>query len=86
MLFNRSACTISDEDTMVLTGGYHTKKKAHRYNENGFLEALANLNKERVFHSCAKYINKEDKTVKMSVSCRISSTIFSDSEVTLNNI
>ena len=59
---------------MVLTGGYHTKKKAHRYNENGFLEALANLNKERVFHSCAKYINKEDKTVKTTCTTSESSS------------
>ena len=50
---------------MVLTGGYHTLKKAHRYNENGFLEALPNLNKESVFHSCASYINNEDKRVNI---------------------
>ena len=53
---------------MVLTGGYHTLKKAHRYNENGFVEALPNLNKESVFHSCASYINNEDKRVKHIVT------------------
>ena len=50
---------------MVLTGGYHTKKKAHRYNESGFVEALPNLNKRSVFHSCASYINNEDKRVNI---------------------
>ena len=46
---------------MVLTGGYGSEKKAQRYNENGFVEALPNLNKESAHHSCASYINNENK-------------------------
>ena len=48
---------------MVLTGGYGSEKKAQRYNENGFVEALPNLNKESAHHSCASYINNENKRV-----------------------
>ena len=68
----RSACVIQDGETGVLTGGgYPVTDKVSRYNRDGLVEYLPNLNTERWAHACSS-LEKDGETVSLhyfSVIC-----------------
>ena len=53
----RRACAIPDEDSVVITGGRAsgTRKKASRYNRQGWVEDLPDISIGRLHHACAGY-------------------------------
>ena len=59
-----AACSIPDGDSVVGTGGQHSKGNVVRYNEDGFVEDLPDLITGRFSHACSWYINSQDKMVK----------------------
>ena len=62
MLCSRYACTIPDEDSVVITGGYWTRTKVERYNKDGWVKNLPDLAVKRRSHGCAGFM-KDDKLV-----------------------
>ena len=53
----RRACAIPDGDSVVITGGVmsETRKKASRYNRQGWVEDLPDMSIGRFHHGCAGY-------------------------------
>ena len=51
----RSACSITDTDSVVVTGGWPATSRVSRYHERGFLEDLPSLITARDSHACAMY-------------------------------
>ena len=68
-LFSQS-CLIDEGQSFLLTGGYDFESGAvsrvSRYDINGWLEDLDDLNTERRLHGCTQFTNNEgDKVRKM---------------------
>ena len=57
ILFYSRACAIPDGESVVLTGGEKgiIRSKVSRYNKDGWMEDLADLNMGRWGHGCAGY-------------------------------
>ena len=56
LIYSR-ACAIPDGESVVLTGGEKgiIRSKVSRYNKDGWMEDLADLNMGRWGHGCAGY-------------------------------
>ena len=60
VFFLRYACAIPipENDTVILTGGYTTRRTVAVYNENGWQRNLPNLLTERMyFHGCTSFVS-----------------------------
>ena len=57
------ACSIPDPDTdtVVITGGRHSKQITSLYNVHGFVKYLGNLNHEREYHGCTSYFDDQNR-------------------------
>ena len=62
------SCLIDEGDTFLLTGGYNSGETVSRYNINGWLEDLDNLNTGRDSHGCTQYTNNDGVKVRMIVN------------------
>ena len=51
----RDACAIPEEASLVITGGYYTRKTVSRYSITGWVEDLPELNVGRSSHGCSSY-------------------------------
>ena len=49
------ACLIDEGDTFLLVGGFQQENRVSRYNIDGWLENLDDLNTGRFNHGCAQY-------------------------------
>ena len=61
-ILHSDACLINEGNTFLLTGGlrYPTAvSTVSRYDINGWVEDLNNLNTARGLHGCTRYINKQ---------------------------
>ena len=57
-------CHIDEGNgTFVLTGGGQERKNVSRYNRNGFIGDLAQMNIGRLFHACSSFY-RENKQVQ----------------------
>ena len=59
------SCLIDEGETFLLTGGLYSKETVSRYNINGWLEDLDNLNTGRRLHGCTMYTNNDGVKVIM---------------------
>ena len=58
-----AACSIPDEDSVLLTGGHWTMNKVSRYGrDQGWVEDLPDLTVGRMSHGCAAF-SKENEQV-----------------------
>ena len=58
MTFIRAACSITDSNSVVITGGYDDNTiafRVSRYNIEGWMEDLPRLTTRRWNHACALY-------------------------------
>ena len=70
MSFNyRTACSISLDDHVVITGGSYTQKIVSRYNENGWVEDLPSLTQGRFQHGCTAFMSAGEQ-VRLTTWCR----------------
>merc|ERR1719206_1314750 len=55
-------CSFTDGDSVILAGGYANgyKTKVTRYNMQGFVEDLPDLNQEKYGHGCGCFTNQEN--------------------------
>ena len=60
-----SSCPIDEGQTFLLTGGIYSREIVSRYNINGWLEDLDNLNTGRYSHGCTQYTNNDGVKVRM---------------------
>lgn len=51
----RYACSITDSNSVIITGGRDTMKKVIRYNLQGFVEYLPSMDVGRRYHGCGSY-------------------------------
>ena len=63
------ACSVEDTatGTLLVIGGSDTSNElsdVHRYDEDGYVEALPSLNYARVGHGCAGYYNDDGDLVR----------------------
>ena len=49
------ACLIDEGDTFLLVGGFQQENRVSRYNIDGWLENLDDLNTGRFNHGCTQY-------------------------------
>merc|ERR1719481_623990 len=49
------ACSFTDDNTLIITGGFYTRQKVTRYNTAGFIEDLPDLNQGRYQHGGGAY-------------------------------
>ena len=66
-LFNviRQACSIQFEDQVIITGGQNTTmnkglKTVSVYNDDGWIQDLAPMQRGRYGHSCGHYSSDDD--------------------------
>ena len=59
------SCLIDEGQTFLLTGGGGSMETVSRYNINGWLEDLDNLNTGRRVHGCTMYTNNDGVKVRM---------------------
>ena len=59
-LYYRDACSIEFEDHLIITGGFFTEITVSIYNDDGWVQDLANLNTGRRCHSCSHYTSDND--------------------------
>ena len=50
-------------DDEIILSGLDDKKKVSKYNEDGFVSDLPNMNEGRINHGCSKYVNSDNKIV-----------------------
>jgi len=50
-----NACAIADKDSTIITGGRYTMKVVARYNLQGHVENLPEMNQGRWYHGCGSY-------------------------------
>ena len=66
-LASYQSCAIEDprSNSVIITGGWRLgwRETVDRYNEEGFVESLPNLNHARMNHGCAGYYNDNNKLV-----------------------
>ena len=64
VFFLRYACAIPipENDTVILTGGYTTRRTVAVYNENGWQRNLPNLLTERMYlHGCTSFVSRNKR-------------------------
>ena len=59
------SCLIDEGETFLLTGGSYSEEVVSRYNIDGWVEDLDNLNTGRYSHGCAKYTNNDGERVSI---------------------
>ena len=64
------SCLIDEGETFLLTGGTYSMETVSRYDINGWLEDLDNLNTGRFDHGCTKYTNNDGVKVRMIGKCK----------------
>ena len=66
ILIIRSACGFADDDdnTYIITGGSLTRTTVSRYNKDGWMEDLPDLNTGRDSHSCGTYLDSNNERVR----------------------
>ena len=64
-LFCRNACSIDLGDSVVITGGYYTKRKVTQYNGVRFLKEMPQLIQGRRHHGCSYYTENDKYIVKI---------------------
>ena len=64
------ACLINEGNTFLLTGGggsaLGSVSTVSRYDINGWVEDLNNLNTARRLHGCTRYLNKQGLQVMIN--------------------
>ena len=64
----RYTCLIDEGETFLITGGKNGIKEdfvaVARYNINGWIEDLDDLNERRWYHACTRYTNHEGIKVR----------------------
>ena len=63
-LYYRDACSIEFDDQVIVTGGYYTKNTVSIYNDDGWVQDLANLTTGRYLHSCSYFTSDDDLVTK----------------------
>jgi len=58
-----AACGFQHDENFIITGGMKTKKKVSKYNVEGFVEDLPDLETGRFYHACGYYTNTENKPI-----------------------
>ena len=72
--YHRSACAISDGDSVLLTGGYFSQQRVSRYDATGYEDDLPRLNQMRDNHGCGLYLRQDGTKVStgfLSLSLRV---------------
>ena len=64
----RDSCLINEGTTFLLTGGYTSKGKVSRYDDNGWIQDLNDLKTGRWGHGCTQYNNDVGEKVKYSLN------------------
>ena len=59
-------CAISDEDEIVLSGGFSTKRVS-KYNRAGWVSYLPDMIYYRREHSCGSFINSDNFKVNSNI-------------------
>ena len=59
----RLACSISLDDTVILTGGVYTKTTVSEYNTEGWVRDLAPLTHGRDGHACTSFLSASGERV-----------------------
>ena len=62
----RDACAIDMGETVIITGGEHTKRKVTQYNEDGQHKELPELITGRRYHGCSSYVDSDNNIVSNS--------------------
>ena len=68
-MLSSHACSITDGDKVVLTGGFGYKKKVAVYDMSGFVQSLPDLHIGRQYHACACYKNDLNQKVEIFLKC-----------------
>ena len=65
IMYFRSSCLIDEGNTFLITGGYYPQvtSTVSRYNAEGWIEDIGNLNNARFGHGCSRYTNIFGKEV-----------------------
>ena len=58
-VFYSHACAISDEDSVIVTGGVYTDTTVSVYSVEGWQRDLPPLNTGRRDHACSSYLSDE---------------------------
>ena len=57
------ACSIEEEEEVIITGGSYSLTKVTSYRMNGESTSLPDLNTGRDLHACGRFTNSEGATV-----------------------
>jgi len=60
----KRACSISDGEAVIITGGYRTLTTVSVYTVEGWQQDLPPLNTGRYYHACSSYLS-DDRTILM---------------------
>ena len=63
----RLACSISLDDTVILTGGVYTKTTVSEYNTDGWVWDLAPLTQGRYKHACTNFLSASGERVSWTL-------------------
>ena len=64
--YSSYGCAISDEDEIVLSGGFSTKRVS-KYNRAGWVSYLPDMIYYRREHSCGSFINSDNFKVNSNI-------------------
>ena len=62
-LFYSEACAIKLNDYFIVTGGHPSAKTVSKYNKNGWMMDLPELNTRRRLHACGHYYSETNELV-----------------------
>ena len=66
-----ASCLLDEGQTFLLIGGWYPSwETVSRYDINGWLEDLDNLNTGRLGHGCTQYTKNDGVMVRMIVKCK----------------
>ena len=63
-ILHSDACLINEGNTFLLTGGYGPVSTVSRYDINGWVKDLNNLNNARKGHGCTRFTNNQGTNVR----------------------
>ena len=63
ILFISLACGFADDDTYIITGGWNNNRIVSKYDKNGWIEDLPNLNNGRSRHGCGTFVDDNSNKV-----------------------
>ena len=63
----RHSCAIEFEDEVIVTGGNWRRSTVSVYNDDGWVQDLAPLNKGRYGHACGHYTSDNDLVINSNV-------------------